>query len=256
MYSLRGLPCILIALLLVNVLSAKQCFNLECNAIVDGDPSIQRRQPCNPSAQVSTCCSHGDLCLSNWLCLDNGGNGRFTAQGCTDPGWPAPCRAEFRGCPSSITPDYVPLWMCQSLGHTIDFCCDSADARCCVAALAGNQTMFSLPLWGDVWRPGNGRHGGSSGSGGSGTLGLADRLMIALSIIFGLLGAVIILLQLRYMARESEERGESARLRVLLRRQFRLWFPAGAITARPAPLSIMRRQRWRVLQRMKLSRLR
>ena len=94
-----------------------------------------------------------------------------------------------------------------------------------MAALAGNQTVFSLPLWGDVYRPGDGRHGGGSGNGGPGALSLAEKLTIALSVIFGLAGVVISLLQLRYMARESEQRGESASLRALLRRQFRLWFP-------------------------------
>lgn len=47
--------------------------------------------PCNSSAEVSTCCSYVDYCLSNGLCLDDGANNAMTQQGCTDPNWDSPC---------------------------------------------------------------------------------------------------------------------------------------------------------------------
>ncbi|KAF4472800.1 hypothetical protein FALBO_309 [Fusarium albosuccineum] len=206
--------------------SAALCFNLAGKRIADDTPNIQPQKPCDPSAAVSHCCSQGDLCTSNGLCIDNGGDGRFTAQGCTDPRWQAPCRGELRGCPSSITADYVPVWMCRSIGGTADFCCDATDARCCAAALEGNATLYSMPLWGDVWHPGDAARGYLGNDSDGGGLSLADKVTVALSILFGVLAVFIGSLQLRYIVRESKARGQPVSFVPLIRRQIQLWFPS------------------------------
>ncbi|KAI0440087.1 hypothetical protein F4803DRAFT_528916 [Xylaria telfairii] len=204
----------------------RSCYNLEGQLIGD-DARISPRQPCDAYASTTPCCSRDDFCLSNGLCLDNGGDGRLTIQGCTNPDWAPPCRAEFRDCSSSITSDYIPVWMCRSIGGTIDLCCDSSDAQCCTAALAGKARLFSLPIWGLIRRPGNVLDGGARSTEGSGesALSLADRLTIALSVVFGVLGLAVATLQYRHMVRESKARGHATNLRALLYRQLRLWFP-------------------------------
>lgn len=58
--------------------------------MLNGEVDAEMR-PCDPSAEVSTCCRPTDLCLSNGLCLGGGGNNGYSQQGCTSSSWDSPC---------------------------------------------------------------------------------------------------------------------------------------------------------------------
>ncbi len=64
--------------------------------------------PCLPEAEVSACCSLGDFCMTNGLCMDSTANNFLTQQGCTDRNWSAPCNNYCPG-PSSEQHGYLPL---------------------------------------------------------------------------------------------------------------------------------------------------
>lgn len=52
---------------------------------------IEGPRVCDPTAQISNCCNPADICLSNGLCLNAGGNQMMGVLGCTDKEWRAPC---------------------------------------------------------------------------------------------------------------------------------------------------------------------
>lgn len=61
------------------------------------DGSIQQEQdkkwrPCDPTANISNCCSENDWCMSNGLCLNGISNQYFSEQGCSSSNWESPCR--------------------------------------------------------------------------------------------------------------------------------------------------------------------
>ncbi len=221
----------------------KACYNLKGDALAGTTyppTKITRYTPCDASAAVSFCCFNDDYCLGNGLCLDNGSNGRFTLQGCTDPDWPPPCHGMFRaeGCQSSITPDYVPVWMCSSVNGRMEFCCHPENASCCTTAngTRPDAGVRGLGTYGQVWLPqdgppgdhnGSGSSGGGGGGGGDdGGFDLGDKLGLGFAVLFGTLGLTVAVLQLRYVKRERKESTRSRRTGHGFVRDFlELWFP-------------------------------
>jgi hypothetical protein len=207
------------------------CYNIAGRIIDNGETRIAPRQPCDPSAKISHCCSLGDICLSNGLCLDASGDHRFTVQGCTDPNWQAPCLTGFRGCLDfgDVRDNFVPLWMCRSDDNSAagDFCCGGNNTQCCVDAEAGGSALVKVPGAHDAFRASAGSS--AKDSDGSATFGLVDKVGIATAVVFGVLGASIGILQPRYMAKESQASGHRLGWWALLRRQLGLWL------SNPAP---------------------
>ncbi|KAJ4159482.1 uncharacterized protein LMH87_008382 [Akanthomyces muscarius] len=76
-------------LLLISTRAAATCYSYEGKEL--------SAYPCNATAKISPCCGSDDLCLSNGLCLNAGGNNAFAQQGCTDRDWGAPCHKYCTG---------------------------------------------------------------------------------------------------------------------------------------------------------------
>ncbi|KAM7210031.1 hypothetical protein V8F06_014588, partial [Rhypophila decipiens] len=209
---------------------AATCYNLQGDEISNTDFI-----PCDADKPITHCCSSHDLCVENGLCLDNGGDGRITVQGCTDPNWGPPCHAELQdNCQGNkIDRNYVDLWMCRSLTNfgNVELCCGSDDAGCCQSALAGEQKLFKMEKWGQFWTPGQSPTSAVIGGASPGQEGHSsiEPLPIALAAVFGVLLLAVGGFQLRYVARESKRRGKPAGFGALLARQFRLWFRGGIV---------------------------
>ncbi|PFH56878.1 hypothetical protein XA68_15828 [Ophiocordyceps unilateralis] len=134
------IPSLLALLVLASPLSAakQQCYH------IDGTPSADSSQPCNPEAVFSPCCDTNkakpDICLSSGLCYaqDSGFEGFIYSNGCTDPSGKADA------CPH-VCPDRTNNWkggpvigsynvlQCREGGH---FCCRKAmdSENCCGVA--------------------------------------------------------------------------------------------------------------------------
>jgi hypothetical protein len=72
-----------------SVAFATTCYTTEGQAI--------NLVPCDPTANITTCCGLPDYCLSNGLCFNAGANNLLGNQGCTDPNWGAPCHKYCSG---------------------------------------------------------------------------------------------------------------------------------------------------------------
>ncbi|KAK4212594.1 hypothetical protein QBC37DRAFT_388695 [Rhypophila decipiens] len=132
--------------------AAATCYNLNGDEV-----SNTNIIPCDADEPITHCCSSDDLCARNGLCLNNGDDGKISAQGCTDPGWNLPCHQQLRSDNCQDSGDYVPLWMCKSVDRAIMVCCDPDTSQCCVDALANEQgrpRLYEIPKWGQVWPPG------------------------------------------------------------------------------------------------------
>ena len=81
-----------LALLAVPFVNSISCYDTSGNL-------NQNFYPCDVTLEISSCCSGTDLCLSNGLCLDDGGNNLLSQQGCTDPNWGSPCH---KFCPQKL----------------------------------------------------------------------------------------------------------------------------------------------------------
>ena len=144
-----------VPLLLARLANASTCYRADGNPFVLVSP-LSPWVPCNASAEVSTCCSAGDYCLGNGLCLDAGQNNLYTIQGCTSPNWGAPCHryctspmgkafslpdsspARCQGNKADVWPflssfrntdqnGYIRAWICDTFNN---FCCGE-DSTCC-----------------------------------------------------------------------------------------------------------------------------
>lgn len=95
------LGTIILSSLLSTISNAAICYNAAGVAwTLNSQYPIDPWVPCDPEAEVSACCSSGDYCMSNGLCMDSGSNNCLTQQGCTDSGWSTPCNNYCSG-PSS-----------------------------------------------------------------------------------------------------------------------------------------------------------
>ena len=66
--------------------------------------------PCSSnSSQPTSCCSKGDYCLSNGLCLSTSVNNLMTQQGCTNQQWIKPCNRICRADPRRFSSSETPL---------------------------------------------------------------------------------------------------------------------------------------------------
>src|SRR5438045_1926642 len=93
----------LLILCLSSAVTAYTCY------LPDSNPHVNTHitwAACDPSADISPCCSTTDYCLSNGLCMNAGANNLVTIQGCTDPNWGAPCH---RYCSSMASLEYSPV---------------------------------------------------------------------------------------------------------------------------------------------------
>ncbi|KAK8109648.1 hypothetical protein PG999_007785 [Apiospora kogelbergensis] len=120
--------------------------------------------PCNPNAKASACCSPGDFCMSNGLCLDAVGDQNFSVQGCSVPEWPQ------NGCPeicnstariSILLPIliyYAPL-EASGNGNTIVHLCSGSDSGnsvkyCCGADCScSDSNLPSIPIATEIFHP-------------------------------------------------------------------------------------------------------
>lgn len=164
---------------------------------------------CNPDAAASHCCSSGDLCLDNGLCLDFGWDRLLTAQGCTDRSWPghacvlAPGR---RRRPPSSLPNVLTLYMCAVSGPNDALYCaaDGGDGpKCCF----DGSERFQVPNFKTIVSAadpesrisvgGGGGSGGGRGGvgGGRGGLSESDRIAIGVGIALPMGGIIVTLAQ-------------------------------------------------------------
>ncbi|KAK8867656.1 hypothetical protein PGQ11_006234 [Apiospora arundinis] len=106
--------------------------------------------PCDPNAKASHCCSGGDFCMSNGLCLDDGGDPYYSAQGCSSPEWPQEgCREICNSTMRSAT-GYSYVWLCDGTisGDSIKYCCGLSS--CCrtepnLPSIRFGQAFFRPP---------------------------------------------------------------------------------------------------------------
>ncbi|KAI1310835.1 hypothetical protein F5Y03DRAFT_8023 [Xylaria venustula] len=103
--------------------------------------------PCNPSADVSVCCSTSDYCLDNGLCLDAAGDNIFTVQGCTSRTWEAPCKQYCPDLPPT-TDWYQDLTLCKTNDRESGEYCCGQDASCC----NDTASYITIPLFASVYR--------------------------------------------------------------------------------------------------------
>ncbi|KAI0976243.1 hypothetical protein F4678DRAFT_416467 [Xylaria arbuscula] len=103
--------------------------------------------PCNPSAEVSVCCSTSDYCLDNGLCLDAAGDNIFTVQGCTSRTWDAPCKQYCPDLPPT-TNWYQDLTLCKTNDRESGEYCCGQDASCC----NNTASYITIPLFASVYR--------------------------------------------------------------------------------------------------------
>ncbi|KAI9690725.1 MAG: hypothetical protein M1820_009856 [Bogoriella megaspora] len=113
--------------------------------------------PCNPDAEVSTCCGDRSSCLANGLCLvgdTSDGLGatlntgvEFARGACTDPTWQDP--ACFQHClrsrPGSPDSNGAAVFECGTSGfaHAASYCCENGvDAK--TACCATSTLLFEL----------------------------------------------------------------------------------------------------------------
>ncbi|OCK88893.1 uncharacterized protein K441DRAFT_668360 [Cenococcum geophilum 1.58] len=114
---------------------------------------------CDPTAQYSTCCSEGDVCLSNGLCLDAGANNLLSTQGCTESTWThSPCH---KYCPQTdiFAPNLFPCASGEDSAGGIKYCCGPDPTECC-----NNGSAFSVPVGTVVLRSGQSALPSSSSS--------------------------------------------------------------------------------------------
>ncbi|PHH74268.1 hypothetical protein CDD80_3191 [Ophiocordyceps camponoti-rufipedis] len=129
------LPPLLALLPLLASAAKQQCYG------IDGTPSDDSQQPCNPEAVFSPCCALNkakpDVCLSSGLCYaqDSGYEGFIYSNGCTDP------TGRADACPH-VCPDRTNNWkggpvvasynvlQCREGSH---FCCRKSldPENCC-----------------------------------------------------------------------------------------------------------------------------
>lgn len=104
--------------------------------------------PCNVEAPISHCCSNGDLCLDNGLCLDFGWDRFYEVQGCTDPDWAAPCLNQFRNQEGGEERTIV--WACDvpDNKHT-NYCGGIVGVDCC----NDTDNYFTLPNFNVIYSP-------------------------------------------------------------------------------------------------------
>ncbi|KAI0164164.1 hypothetical protein GGR57DRAFT_452610, partial [Xylariaceae sp. FL1272] len=105
--------------------------------------------PCNPSDDISVCCSDTDYCLDNGLCLDAGGDNMFNVQGCTSRNWDSPCK---QYCPDMVFLNYYQdLTLCKTNDRTSGEYCCGQNASCCSHT---SSLYFTIPLFQSVFRAG------------------------------------------------------------------------------------------------------
>src|ERR1700761_6331971 len=69
-----------LSVMMVGALAGSTCYQLDGTPYSKIRPDDGDWVPCDPSAQVSTCCSDKDYCMGNGLCLDAGANNMFSIQ--------------------------------------------------------------------------------------------------------------------------------------------------------------------------------
>ncbi|PHH88464.1 hypothetical protein CDD83_7501 [Cordyceps sp. RAO-2017] len=117
---------LLSALLLAGPLqAARQCY------WIDGTPSDDSQQPCNPNDEHSACCAinknNPDICLSSGLCYaqDSGFEGMIYSNGCTDKTGMA------AACPH-ICPDRTNSWKGGPVINSYNVLqCNAGSKFCC-----------------------------------------------------------------------------------------------------------------------------
>ncbi|KAI1631492.1 hypothetical protein F4809DRAFT_657898 [Biscogniauxia mediterranea] len=99
--------------------------------------------PCNSTDGIGFCCSSGDFCLSNGLCLGGQFDQGWSVQGCTDRAWRVPC-----------------VDWCERFPPTndllfIDLCDRKANQYCCGGGCCNDEEplMFKRPIATSIWRP-------------------------------------------------------------------------------------------------------
>ncbi|CAJ2506328.1 Uu.00g004580.m01.CDS01 [Anthostomella pinea] len=115
---------------------ASQCYDVSGNL-------KSTMSPCDPSADVSVCCSDSDYCLDNGLCLDAGGDNMFTVQGCSSKTWEAPCR---QYCPDEGQTSnwYQVLTLCSTNQRvSAEYCCGE-NSTCC--SETASESLITLPI--------------------------------------------------------------------------------------------------------------
>ncbi|KAI1271600.1 hypothetical protein F5Y07DRAFT_413398 [Xylaria sp. FL0933] len=120
-------------LLLIYAFAALAATTQTCYYIT-GEPFIQRPGrpklvPCDPSAEVSNCCSEVDVCMGNGVCLGLDAFNGFTFQGCTQPDWPEACSYGFKWPDTIIRGFYAHVWQCR-YGYSTPYCVGE-NASCC-----------------------------------------------------------------------------------------------------------------------------
>ncbi|KAH6847837.1 hypothetical protein B0I37DRAFT_405712 [Chaetomium sp. MPI-CAGE-AT-0009] len=170
------------------------------------------QQPCYApgadTAAATWCCSRGDTCLSNGLCLSPGSSNLMTQQGCTDKAWGGSCT---KFCPAStdrqLTP--IPLVPCPNTLDTatnaIQFCCGGSDTATCCQTPSARLTLPTgtiLPTTADS---------SSSSSAYSLKIGLGIGLGIGIPILLVLLAVAYLLAQPSLHARRRRKEKLRAR---------------------------------------------
>ncbi|KAK4243985.1 hypothetical protein C7999DRAFT_44285 [Corynascus novoguineensis] len=139
----RLLLFVSMSLLVENVVAQSTCYNTRG----EEDPN---QRPCRaPGADTGAatwCCSRGDTCLSNGLCLSPKSNNLMTQQGCTDKNWGGSCK---KYCPASNNQRLteIPLIPCpasfDSATNDIKFCCGPDPSTCCQRS--SSSSWITLP---------------------------------------------------------------------------------------------------------------
>lgn len=145
-----------LALSLFFVLVQSRCYTSEGDPwIYNPDSPVEAWMPCNTTADVTSCCSPRDYCMSNGLCMDAVVDNVVSQQGCTSSSWDEPCVNYCEGTDSEsfqlkaatcsrLTSFLVSggglhfLWRCSGQTHC---CASNATTSCCSDASAKFVTV-------------------------------------------------------------------------------------------------------------------
>ncbi|KAK6827565.1 hypothetical protein PG987_010906 [Apiospora arundinis] len=146
MIMLLKFPLLLVLLALT---PSRRSFAIGTGTCYKRDGSSAREDknwaPCYPDQKASHCCSTADLCMSNGLCLDAGGDQYFSVQGCTNSDWAGCneiCNNTSRGPAGE---GRVTLCSVPDAGGSMMYCCGACSCN--------GSNLPRIRMASDVFRP-------------------------------------------------------------------------------------------------------